>query len=541
MQNTRKIIIAAVVAVVIIIGITIFSYVSSHGTLSVSMDDSNAEYSYYHDSDVATAAQKAKLGSTITVPSGTYTVNFDDGNSHYAKTVEVSGFFKNTATTFTKFAQRHVERLAGQTSAQLALGGDGYLYGIKNTSSTALISSGDFTRFNTTDPSGRGVYDRTVSFQSSTLSANKLVGFNMSFSVKSNIQQLSSTGLLPGTTTPTKVPQLSIYDFATNSLTVANKTYPTTISDVRLVGSSVGNSSSFGLSYAPSKGKATLDVFKGSSFVSSFDITSVADGSASKAVAVNDLFVATGTGTSYVGTGADDPAASTKTTPKDYVINVYSAASKNKVHEVAVGKISPMKIGVSSDGRYVSAINDDSVDVYDATTGTRLLHQKTSFPGSPVWLEDGRLLFSADDQGIFAFDPQEGSSYTIFSGSTLRISQFAVLDKKILFSAYSNQAGFTKNQNPDAYVVDLTREASGDNTIITKLPYMSSTFKAVSVSDKIYIYSLMTPQQPGDVPSAYRGILPNSETFRQDALKYLKANVKDLDKHTVLEIITEPQ
>jgi hypothetical protein len=363
----------------------------------------------------------------------------------------------------------------------------------------------------------------------------------MSFSVKSNIQQLSSTGRLPSTGTTAQVPQLSYYDFTTSETKVINKTFPTSITNVRIQKPSVANSGSFGMTYSPAKDKTTLDVFKGGNFVSSYDVTGVASGSTGKAVAVNDSFVATGAGTSYVGTGADDPAASTKTTPKDYVISVYNASSKSKVHDVTVGAISPMSIGVSDDGRYVSAVNDDSVDVYDASTGTRLLHQKTAFSGSPLWLEDGRLLFSADDQGIFAFDPQEGSSYTIFSGTSLRISQFTVLNKQILFSAYSDQNGFSRNQNPDAYVADLSREASGDNTIITKLPYMTSTFMATSLRDKIYIYSLMTPQQATDVPAAYRGILPSADTYRQDALKYLKANVKDLDKHTVLEITTQPQ
>lgn len=403
------------------------------------------------------------------VRSGSYTLRKADDQGQYMKEVKVPRFLFSTTVTVPSFVQKKVRRI-GLATLPDVLPGTNSIVSInrQQKQNTILIHPLD-------DPTGlrSSTVNIPLSSPSITISNGRLLGFTSTLE--------SSSDLSP-----------SIFDFRVNEsspVAVADTQYSES-QNPKIIVPSTHDTSVFAVLYSKDE-QFHIDIFRDNkkfkTMTNLHDISQTTEGSL--LLGLTDTHLVIGRGADFL----QGDTSTEQTTPdldsKSLTLHVYEIDSLTEVAEVAANNLNAVSnIQLSKDGRFISLLGDQTISIYD--TQSKALHYSFNslFATDLTWLDSNRFIFKSTDNGIFSMNVDDKSSQTLFSPKNLLFSSYSLIDKDtLLFTAYHSSNGYATL--PDAYTVDLSRDAEGGNELVYELPARTELFTMTSLNNTIYVSS----------------------------------------------------
>ncbi len=343
----KPVIIMSVVLALLSLGL----FIATHGVLIVHKEG-NGEYTLHKTSDQQ-FDQHPSTSSQMIVASGSYTIEYKDDNARQTKYVEVPNFLRSATVEFKQTVQRHVERVAARTLGYLMRGPAGELIG----ADTSKESEFTFT-YSGNDPTGLSATATRIPFSGLQTIAhnNQLAGFVPTQPVEYDLA-------------------LTIHDFASGKTSRADKVY-LEATPPRLIRPSSATSSTYG-AYITEDQTITIDIYEGTQVKHTFkNVSGVAEGAETKAIALGKQYVAMGFGQDYASPTADheqynyqtgDKENDQSSAPnKDYLVKIYDATTQQEVRSFSLGKTNTIaNLYIADDGKYVAAEDGTGIKVYD--------------------------------------------------------------------------------------------------------------------------------------------------------------------------------
>jgi hypothetical protein len=436
---------------VVCVGLLIY-YVSTHGRLSLKNLDSK-DISISRLTKNGTTEAPARTYNGAILATGDYVVRNDSDGLPRIAYITIPGWFQAGSITLKSVKNADIERGAALTYENFFRADSGDLVSVTN----LLDIGAGYTIHPASDAFGGNYTD--VPFGSQILSSpsitseGSLIGINGSSLQKYSFTSKSSSNLL---SVPIKGDGDTDTDFTQRSNSISdpiNLLYSSSSHELYLVNTKTGTSEKEILPDISNRGNTVVDANK--SYYAVID---------SRAI---------------VGTKED----SGEDTASSFRVELFAIPSNKKI-SVNIGNAKTVSvIAISPSGRYIAAIKDGNVWVYDTTTSHIVMTNPYQMTNQLLWSGDALYTISVDS--IAVFDISTKQITPLKTPSTLKISKVTPIGSVLYVSAFST---LQDSKLPDGYVIDLNKQ--GDDItqkLAEKLPYTGKGYDINYLGKTIYI------------------------------------------------------